>query len=136
MKSIFSPHLELTAKVMDLRLERQNIVMGNLSNISTPRYRPRRMEFEQQLQSAMDLDARGKLTRTDPKHMPSTFDPEGFQGRAIQEFKPRVVYGEDRVNLDKEMSIMQKNMLQYKTLSTIMQSSFKGLKKVVAEGAK
>jgi len=136
MKSIFEPHLQLSAKVMDLRLERQNIVMGNLANISTPRYRPRRMEFEHELQSALDLDARGKLTRTNANHMPSEFHSDTFEGKALEEFKPRVVYGEDRVNLDKEMSIMQKNILQYKTLGTIMQSGFRGINKVIAEGAK
>ncbi len=136
MKGIFEPHMQLTAKVMDLRLERQNVVMGNLANITTPRYRPRRMEFEQELQSALDLDARGKLTRTDPKHMPSEFDSGTFEGRAIQEFKPRVVYGGDRVNLDKEMSIMQKNVLQYKTLSTIMETGFKGINKIVSDGGR
>ncbi len=136
MKEIFEPHLQLTGKVMDLRLDRQNLVMGNLANISTPRYKPRRMEFEKELQSALGLDERGKMARTDEGHLPAVFDAQGFKGQALQEFKPRYTFGQDPVDLDKEMAILQKNTLLYNTLATVMQSSLSGMNKVIAEGGR
>lgn len=129
-------HIELTAKVMDLQLERQNLVMANLANIATPNYRPREIAFEKELQRALNQDAHGRMTRTDQGHMPAVFDPNSFEGHAGKVFKPRYVYGEDSVNLDKEMASMSKNTLQYNTLTTIMQRHFTGVNKVITEGSK
>lgn len=136
MKSLFGSHLELSAKVMDLQLKRQNVVMSNMSNVDTPNYKPLRLEFEKQLQDALNTDARGKLSRTDPKHMPAAFDPRSFEGDWEETFMPRTVLGEDRVDIDKEMALMAKNTMRYKTLATIVKRNFDGLNKVIREGQK
>jgi len=133
---LMQPHMQVTSKVLDLQLERQNLVMANLSNITTPRYRPRKIEFEKELQQALDQDARGRMTKTEQNHLPSQFDAETYEGKAMQEFQPRYVYGEDRVELDKEMAVMNKNAMQYNALTTIMQKNFMSLNKAVSEGGK
>lgn len=134
--NLMRPHMQVVAKVMDLQLERQNLVMGNLSNITTPRYRPRSIEFEKELQQALNQDMRGRMTKTEQGHMPSQFDAETYKGEAEQEFQPRYIYGEDRVDLDKEMAVMSKNSMQYNALTTIMQKNFMGLNKIISEGGR
>jgi len=136
MKGIFGSHINLTAKVMDLRLERQNIVMGNITNVNTPDFKAKRLEFEDKLQSALNQNAHGKMTRTEKQHLPSTFSANGFQGEGIQEFKPRQVYGEDTVDLDKEMTVMTKNGMMYNALASVIRKNFTGLQKVIQDGAK
>ena len=136
MKTLFESHIQLVGKVMDLRLKRQNVVMSNIANINTPNYRPRRLEFEGQLQAALDLDARGKVSRTSQEHVPSTFDAKTFSGEWEKEFHPHVVYGDDSVDLDKEMTAMSKNQLMYNALTTVMKKNFEGLKSVIQEGQK
>ena len=51
MKSLFPDHIDLTARVMDFQIQRQNIVSGNLANINTPGYKARTLEFEKDLQA-------------------------------------------------------------------------------------
>jgi flagellar basal-body rod protein FlgB len=136
MKSLFQPHLNLVGRVMDMQLQRQNVIMSNVANVKTPGYRPLKVEFEEQLQAALNMDARGKLSRTHEKHMPAVFDPNTFGPEWEKAFKPRVTHGEDRVNLDKEMTLMAKNTLQYNTMSTVIKSGFEGLRTVIQEGAK
>jgi flagellar basal-body rod protein FlgB len=136
MKSLFSSHIHLQAKVLDMRLERQNVVAGNLANIKTPGYKARSLEFEDDLQRAMGLDARGKMTRTSPDHLPAEFEARKFSADFIKDLKPRVVQGEDAVDLDKEMTTMAKNTLLYNTLITTLQRNFEGLKTVISEGGK
>lgn len=136
MKSMFGEHINLTAKVLDMRLQRQNLVTGNITNINTPGYKPQRIEFEQQLQSALALDQRGKVTRTDEKHMPSEFSADGFSGKHIKEFEPRQVFGEDRVDIDKEMAIMAKNSMLYNALTQVIKKNFTGLQKVIQDGSR
>ena len=136
MKSLFETHLNLVGRVMDMQLQRQNVVMSNVANVKTPGYKPLELEFEKELQSALNMDARGKLSRTSQEHMPAVFDPEGFGPEWNKAFKPRVVHGEDRVNLDKEMTKMAKATLQYNTLTTVVRQGFEGIKTVIQEGSK
>ena len=136
MKSLFEGHVNLVGKVMDMQLKRQNVVMSNLANVRTPGYKPRTLEFEKELQAALGLDARGKLSRTHEGHVPAAFDPKSFGPDWDKKFVPRVVHGEDRVDLDKEMALMAKNSLQYNALASVMKSNFDGLRNIITEGQK
>lgn len=136
MKSLFEPHVNLIGKVMDMRLQRQNVIMSNIANVNTPRYQKRTLEFEEELQKSLGLDMQGRVTRTSKEHMPAVFDPEGFSADWTKGIKPRVAHGEDRVSLDKEMTAMAKNTLQYNALAQVIKGNMDGLKAVIQEGSK
>jgi len=136
MKGLFERHIDVVEKVLDLRLERQNVVMSNIANVNTPKYKSRSLAFEDDLQAALNLDGRGRMAKTDPRHMPFDFDVNGFQGKGLTEFKPRMVYGEDVVDLDKEMAAMAKNSMMYNALSDIEAKNFTSLQSVIQEGGK
>ena len=136
MRELFGSHINLTGKVMSLQIERQNIVTGNIANINTPGYRARRLEFENTLQSALNQDARGKMTRTEKDHLPAVFNTEGFQGDLVKNFKAREIYGMDSVDLDKEMTIMAKNAMLYNALAMVIKKNFSGIQKVIMDGSK
>ena len=136
MKSLIESHVNLVGNVMNMQLQRQNVVMSNVANLKTPGYRPRVLEFENQLQAALNMDVKGKITRTHEKHFPGSFDPTTFSAELGKELKPRIVHGEDRVNLDKEMALMAKTSLQYSAMATVMKSNFEGLKNIITEGGK
>ena len=136
MKSLYSDHLELTAKVMDFQLQRQNIVSANLANINTPGYKARRLEFEKDLQAALGLSDSGAMARTHPDHFPAPFSPDQSASSVTKSLTPRVVQGVDNVDLDTEMAAMAKNNLMYSTLTTNMQKNFAGMKQVIQDGGK
>ncbi len=134
MPGLFDTPIELTGKVMDLRLQRQNLVTANISNINTPNYRPRRLEFEKALQSAVDLDATGRVTRTSSGHMPVAFNAQNFKGNGFKDVEGRYVYGQDSVDLDKEMGELAKNGMVYDALTEVIRKKFDGLNKAIADG--
>lgn len=136
VKSLFESDLGLMGRVLDMQLQRQNVVSSNMANVKTPGYKARSLNFEDELQAALGLDAKGKMSRTDQKHMPAVFDPKGFGPEWEKAFKPRIVHGEDRVDLDKEMSIMAKTNLHYSALTSVIRSRFEGLKQIITEGQK
>jgi len=137
MPDIYGANNDLLAKVMDMRLERQNLVVSNLANINIPGYKARSLDFENSLQQAVGTaEMRGTLTKTHDKHIPVAFNAQGFEGTAAKEFKPRTIYGADSVDMDKEMSTMAKNALMYNALTTVMQKNFEGITKTIQEGGK
>ena len=136
MKSLFPEHLNLTARVMDFQLQRQNIVSANLANINTPGYRARRLEFEKDLQAALETSESGGMARTHPDHFPAAFSAEQAESSVTKSLTPRVIQGVDNVDLDTEMAAMAKNNLLYSALTTVMQKNFAGLKQVIQDGGK
>ena len=136
MKSMFEGDVGLIGRVLDMQLQRQNVVSSNMANVKTPGYKARKLNFEDELQAALGLDARGKMSRTDRKHMPVVFDPQGFGPEWEKAFKPRIIHGEDRVDLDKEMAVMAKTNLHYSALTSVIRSRFEGLKQIITEGQK
>ncbi|MBQ3059629.1 MAG: flagellar basal body rod protein FlgB [Desulfovibrio sp.] len=133
MKSLFNSQIGLVGKVLDMQLQRQNVIASNLANIDTPNYRPRELEFEKELQSALGLDMRGRMSTTSQGHMPSAFNPENFGPEWDKQFKPRQIHGEDRVNLDKEMAKHARNQLQYSALTQVMAKNFEGMSTLIQD---
>ena len=131
---MFPEQLALVGKVMDMQLQRQNVISSNISNVKTPGYRPLELDFEKELQDALQLN--GKIALTNEKHLPGKFDSNTFSPEFDREFKPRVVHGEDRVNIDKEMAKMAKNNLQYTALSQVITKGFEGINTIIQEGSK
>lgn len=74
MKSLDQDHMQLVSRVMDMQLQRQNVIMGNITNVNTPNYKPLELTFEKELQQALNLDAKGKISRTSSEHIPSVFE--------------------------------------------------------------
>ena len=136
VKSLFEKDIGLMGKVLDMQLQRQNVVSSNMANVKTPGYKARSLSFEDELQAALGLDAKGKMSRTDQKHMPAVFDPNGFGPEWEKAFKPRIIHGEDRVDLDKEMATMAKANLHYSALTSVIRSRFEGLRNIITEGQK
>ena len=136
MKSLFPDHIDLTARVMDFQIQRQNIVSGNLANINTPGYKVRTLEFEKDLQAALGISQNGPVSRTHPKHLPAKFSPDATEASVVRDLNPRVVQGTDNVDLDRETATMAKNTLVYNTLATVMQKNFSGMKQLIQEGGK
>lgn len=133
MKSLFNPQFGLVGKVMDMQLQRQNVIASNLSNIETPNYKPRELEFEVELQRALGLDMKGKMSTPQEGHIPAAFSAETFSPEWFKKFKPRRIHGEDRVNLDKEMARHAKNQLQYTALTQVMTKNFEALNTLIQD---
>ena len=48
MKSLTESHVSLVGSVMNMQLQRQNVIMGNIANVNTPKYLPRELDFEEE----------------------------------------------------------------------------------------
>jgi len=134
MKSLFTNQIGLVDRVLDMQLQRQNVITGNLANIETPNYKPRELAFEKELQQAMGLDMNGRMTLTNQGHMPTKFNAETFGPEWEKQMKPRQIHGEDRVNIDKEMAKLAKCNLHYSALTQVIAKQFEGINNVITDG--
>lgn len=144
VEGLFSKTIEVLAKSVDLRTRNQNLITSNLANAETPGYTPKRLEFEEQLQSAVKKTSfRGGAVGssgfvTHPAHIPLS----GGGGERISQVTGSVVEtpaktpGRDgnSVELENEMSRMMQNQVLFNASVQLLSKKFEGLRSALREG--
>jgi len=124
--------LELSTRV---RSARHEVLSANIANADTPGYRPKDLDFQSVMQSAVesntDAIARGSeaLPRGPLDVRSMVYEPEYPDNR----------HGEDRldknsVSIDRQMSLLTENSLAYEASLTLLSRALAGLRYVIGEG--
>ena len=115
---------------MKFRSANHNAIAGNLANMDTPGYRPRDLDFNQELSQAMDKNAL-KLKKTNPEHF-SHYSGRLDEGK--DSFTVRERKTESKINLDREMAKMIQNNIQYEAYAKLLSKKFTSLKAAIDAG--
>ncbi|NDG84756.1 MAG: flagellar basal body rod protein FlgB [Proteobacteria bacterium] len=71
MKGLFDPTISALNQNLNLRLENQNVISGNIANADTPGYKSKAMSFEHAMRDAMGTGENLKLETGDAEHIRS-----------------------------------------------------------------
>jgi flagellar basal-body rod protein FlgB len=107
--------------------KRQQALAANVANLDTPGYRSKDYSFEQQLMSSISM------TATSPRHI--SLSPEPSSARVF-DVGTREKPNGNNVDLEREMTEITKNGLQYITLVQYLTSKIKILRSAITEGGK
>ncbi len=126
MSRLFDSTVDVLSKSLDLYLARHTVISDNIANAETPHFKARKLEFEAQLQSAVDAGDSGGEEATQ---------------REIAQVKPLVTpdleseTGQDMntVDMDREMAAMTKNDVKYSASVQAVQKKFALLKYAIGE---
>jgi|SRR6185369_917942 flagellar basal-body rod protein FlgB len=134
---LFNFAQQLVELSMRLRGARHEILSANVANAETPGYRPRDIDFESIMRSAVQLDDDAKGTREE-KLAQMLAQPLDLNSAAQQ---PEVLdnYGEERldgngVGLDRQMALLNENALSYEASLTLLTRTMANLRYVIGEG--
>jgi len=124
MSPLFDTSVRALEKSMDLFLTRHNVIADNIANAETPYYKARQVDFEQELQRAVASEESGLAGVEIETVKPVIFqDPDTELGQDL-----------NSVNMDKEMSRMTKNDIQYSAASQMISKKFGLLKYAISGG--
>jgi len=97
-------------KAIGVTQKRNAVIASNISNIDTPKYRPKDINFKEALARTLETDNELKLNRTNSGHMDIEMNPQG-----IETFEEKGEWnGYNWVNIDKEMTKLTENNLIYR----------------------
>lgn len=138
--SLFGGKVEVLGNSLQLRLARQSFSSTNLANMDTPGFQAKHLDFEEVLARQLDTgQGRGLGTRqTNSGHIPSKDLNRAFsQASSAIKNSPygQNEYGDDVLDIDKEMTLLTKNQLIYNTTVQMLAKSFEGLKYAISEGS-
>ena len=123
--------IKALAASLNLREIRQEILAANIANADTPGYKAKRVDFEEALQRALDVDGNMEMQTSDSRH----FDVGngGFDNLQPEIYDdPNGIVSEDgnTVDRDAEMAKMAENRILYDSAVKLLNKKL-GLKKYI-----
>lgn len=105
---------------------RQSVISDNIANVETPGFKARRVEFEAELERAVNQDDNAIVT--------GQLDP--VKARIVED--PRSELGQDlnSVDMDREMSELTKTDVKFSAATQAINKKFSILKYAISEGEK
>lgn len=137
MSKLFDRTSEGLAKSLDMRLLRHNLTTANIANAETPGYTAKKVDFENELARALQLEGIPGVESAGGPDFP-------VMENAINDVKPdiydnpeiNVSNDKNTVDLEKEMATLTENSIIYKAAIELMRKKMAALKYAVTEGGK
>ena len=130
LEVVNNPLIQILSKKLDVALLRQRVISGNISNISTPGYRPLDVEFESHLREAM---SRGNLkgVRTHERHLPIGSPSLADLSPTIHERRVEGGARADGPQIEDEMKSLAETQIEFMTSVKVLSGLFQSLRKVI-----
>lgn len=119
MSNLFDGNFDVLSKSLDLHLLRHSLISDNIANAETPHFKARRVDFEGQLQKAID----------GPTNEIASVRPNIYEDAESE-------VGQDlnTVDMDREMAEMTKNDVKYSALTQAISKKFALLQYAIQDG--
>jgi flagellar basal-body rod protein FlgB len=133
MKGLIDPTIQAINQNLNLRLQQQNVISGNIANADTPGYKAKAMSFEQAMRDALDNGDGVKLETSDSEHFGSK-GPEAVQADVYDD--PNGIESLDGNTVDRagEMAKMKENQILYNASIETLRKKLGMLEYGITEG--
>jgi len=120
-------------RAIDIAHQRNSHITSNISNVDTPNFKPKEIDFQQALSQALQPQRGVALVRTNSKHIDLGInEPDG-----VEPFEQEGEWnGFNWVEIDKEMTKLMENNLVYRTAIETLLRKLTLLKEVIREGGR
>jgi flagellar basal-body rod protein FlgB len=135
MSGLFDKTLNGLATSLSMRQMRQSVISSNVANAETPGYHAKKIDFEEALGRAMDLDGMNSMTTSSRDHI-------GLGSISAVKARPEIYENPDvepnndgnTVDVEKEMAALSENAILYKTALHLINKKMAALKYAASEG--
>lgn len=128
---IFGNIVEGLQKNMDLTMLRQEIINANIANADTPGYKPKDLEFTQELAQFLKMSG-DNVSASDAAHFGSQPKYDEVTGEVIEQAGAEGADG-NGVDLDRQMAMMTSNSFNYRASAKFVHKKMALLKYVINE---
>lgn len=137
MSDLFDKTTQALNSTIYFRLLNHNLITSNIANAETPRYKAKKMNFEEALSRALDLQNLNRMQSESKQHY-------HLHGNRFESLKPRIYENPDikisldgnTVKLENEITALAENTLLYKAALRLINKKIGLLKYVTSEGGK
>ncbi|UCH00869.1 MAG: flagellar basal body rod protein FlgB [Deltaproteobacteria bacterium] len=120
-------------RAVNIVQQRHTHITSNISNLDTPNYRAKDIDFKTALAKALESGHEINLVRTNPGHI----DLRMNSAHRVEPFEEKGEWtGFNWVNIDKEMTRLIENNLVYRTAIETLLRKIAILREVIREGGR
>jgi flagellar basal-body rod protein FlgB len=120
-------------RAIEIAQQRHTHITSNISNLETPNYKAKEIDFEHALAQALESDHGFNLAKTHKGHIDMGINASG----RIEPFEEEGEWnGFNWVEIDKEMTKLMENNLMYRTAIESLLRKINTLKEVIKEGGR
>lgn len=135
MSRIFDKTTDALSAAIHMRNMRHNVISSNIANAETPGYAAKKLDFEDALARALDIDGKGAMTVSHPEH-------QAIGGQRVSRISPDIyenpegATNNDRntVDLEKEMSALAENTIMQRAAIQLINKKLAALKYAANDG--
>ena len=132
-KLSFRKTFQALEQAISITQKRHSHIVSNISNLDTPDYRSKDIDFKTALNRAIDSDHSVHAVRTNPGHI--DLGRDGSYG--IEPFEDHGEWnGYNWVNIDREITKLTENNLMFRTTIETLLRKMALLKEVIKEGGR
>ena len=120
-------------KAIGIAQQRNSVITSNISNLDTPAFKPKDINFKNELERALETNHKRGLARTDPRHISMRMNDD----QMIEPYEEQGEWnGYNWANIDSEMTKLTENNLVYRTAVEALLRRMNLLKEVIREGGR
>ena len=120
-------------KAISIAQKRNEVITSNISNLDTPGYKSKDVNFKSELAKALETNHQNGLVRTNPRHI----SMQNNGGQMIEPYEEQEEWnGYNWANIDSEMTKLTENNLVYRTAVEALLRKMALLKEVIKEGGR
>lgn len=135
--AIFDSTVDLAQKALDLRTRRHEVLLSNIANADTPGYKAFDLMVEEALSKQAPQSGQLPLQRTREDHLTvgGNSSHVSVQPQRVELNGQVTLRGDgNTVDMDREMSSLAANQLQYRLTSQILSKKFTSLHNIIKGG--
>jgi flagellar basal-body rod protein FlgB len=132
--SLFDKTTQALQTSIGMRQLRQNITASNIANAETPGYHAKKLDFEDALGRAMDIDGLRAMSTTNENHYAVGGKTASVRPDIYDNPVGEVTNDGNTVDLEKEMSTLAENGILYKAALQLINKKMAALKYAASEG--
>jgi flagellar basal-body rod protein FlgB len=135
-KTLFEGTINLAEKALNLRARRHELILSNIANADTPNYKAFDLLVEEALSKQAQPEGQFQLQQTNSAHIPKggPTDRPVYPQRLDLSTQVTLRGDGNTVDMDREMSNLAANQLQYKLSAQIVAKKFQSLKNIIQGG--
>lgn len=112
----------LLKKSLNVYSERNNAIAENLANVETKGYRPYKVDFEKELNRALQRSAPVGV-KSDPRHMTI--------GGSVTDIQPKISIQNEIVNIEQEMAELAKNQIRFEFATRKLSGAYQMIRSAI-----
>ncbi len=135
--SLFDKTTGALGAALNFRLQKQNLIGANIANAETPGYHAQKIDFEQSLARALEMDGTSAMAATNAGHQPFTRGNVDKVKADIYD-NPDIPINNDKntVDLEREMAELAENSILYKTATELIRKKLGAMRYAASDGGR